>query len=69
MAGSTVSLKEIEKARAERRKQVKAGLSSRAAVVEQFIAVHQEEVSLLQRPAPEPVEMGARPRLKRYFNE
>jgi putative transposase len=69
LAGSTVSLKEIEKARAERRKQVKAGLSSRAAVVEQFIAVHQEEASLLQRPAPEPVEMGARPRLKRYFNE
>jgi hypothetical protein len=26
-------------------------------------------VSLLQRPAPEPVEMGARPRLKRYVNE
>jgi putative transposase len=69
LAGSTVSLKEIEKARAERRKQVKAGLSSRAAVVEQFIAVHQEEASLPQRPAPEPVEMGARPRLKRYFNE
>ena len=69
LAGSTVSLKEIEKARAERRKQVKAGLSSRAAVVEQFIAVYQEEASLPQRPAPEPVEMGARPRLKRYFNE
>ncbi len=69
LAGSTVSLKEIEKARAERRKQVKAGLSSRAAVVEQFIAVHQEEASLPQRPAPSPVETGARPRLKRYFNE
>jgi len=69
LAGSTVSLKEIEKARTERRKQVKAGLSSRAAVVEQFIAVHQEEASLPQRPAPEPVEMGAHPRLKRYFNE
>jgi putative transposase len=69
LAGSTVSLKEIEKARTERRKQVKAGLSSRAAVVEQFIAVHQEEASLPQRPAPEPVETGARTRLKRYFNE
>ena len=69
LAGSTVSLKEIEKARAERRKQVKAGLSSRAAVVEQFIAVYQEEASLPQRPAPAPVETGALPRLKRYFNE
>src|SRR6266566_1275971 len=43
LAGQTVSLKEIEKARAERRKQVKAGLSTREALVEQFLAVHQEE--------------------------
>src|SRR5450755_4730764 len=69
LAGSTISLKEIEKARSDRRKQVKAGLSSRAAIVDQFITVHQEEVSLPQRLAPEPVETGARPRLKRYFNE
>ena len=68
LAGQTVSLKEIEKARSERRKQVRAGLSSRAAVVEQFIAIHQEE-----RPAPrvqvsEPEPVG-RPRLKGYINE
>jgi hypothetical protein len=43
LAGSTVSLKEIKKARAERRKQVKAGLSTHAVVVEQFIAVQQDE--------------------------
>jgi len=43
LAGSTISLKEIEKARSERRKQVRAGLSTRTAVVEHFIAVHQEE--------------------------
>src|SRR6266571_5868476 len=69
LAGSTISLKEIDKARAERRKQVKAGLSSRAAVVEQFLAVHQEEASPLQTSAREPVETGTRPRLKGYFNE
>jgi len=44
LSGQTVSLKEIEKARAERRKQVRAGLDSRKAVVEHFLAVHQEEV-------------------------
>jgi len=69
LAGSTISLKEIEKARSERRKQVRAGLSSRATIVEQFLAVHQEEASPLQKSAREPVETGTRPRLKRYFNE
>jgi len=69
LSGQTVSLKEIEKARSERRKRVRAGLSSRAAVVEQFIAVHQEEAPLPPARDLEPVETGARPRLKRYFNE
>jgi len=34
LSGQTISLKEIEKARSERRKQVRAGLSTRAAVDE-----------------------------------
>ena len=38
LSGETISLKEIEKARAERRKQVRAGLSTRQAVVKQFLA-------------------------------
>ncbi len=69
LSGHTISLKEIEKARSERRKQVRAGLSTRAAVVEQFLAVHQEETPPPQDSGREPVETGARPRLKRYFNE
>src|SRR5258706_6361508 len=69
LSGQTVSLKEIEKARSERRKQVRAGLTTRAAVVEHFIAVHQEKA-----PSKPPVEKEqsldpARPRLKRYINE
>jgi putative transposase len=68
LAGQTISLKEIEKARVERRKQVKAGLSSRAAVVEQFIAVHQEETFLPKTEAREPATVAERPRLKRYIN-
>ncbi len=69
LAGATVSLKEIKKARTERRKQVKAGLSTRAAVVEQFLAVHQEETSFPPPGSREPAETGERPRLKRYINE
>jgi putative transposase len=59
LSGLTVRLKEIEKARSERRKHVKAGLSSRAAVVEQFIAMHQEETPPPQTSGREPVETGA----------
>jgi len=69
LAGQTISLKETEKARVERRKQVRAGLSSRAAVVEQFLAVHQEETFLPKTEAREPATPVERPRLKRYINE
>jgi putative transposase len=69
LAGQTISLKEIEKARAERRKQVKAGLSTRAALVEQLQAVHQQEPPKPETQAKEPVETTGRPRLKRYINE
>jgi putative transposase len=69
LAGQTISLKEIEKARSERRKQIRDGLTTRAAVVEKFIAIHHEEKPLPQVSVPEPPATGARPRLKRYFNE
>jgi putative transposase len=68
LSGQTVSLQEIEKARSERRRLVRAGLSSRAAVVERFLAVHQEEAPTPREPVPEPEPVG-RPRLKGYINE
>jgi putative transposase len=68
LSGQTISLKEIEKARSERRKQVRAGLSSRTAVVEHFIAIHQEEASAPQVQVSEPEPVG-RSRLKGYINE
>jgi len=68
LAGQTVSLKEIEKARSERRKQVRTGLTTRAAVVEQFIAVHQEEEPTPRVQVSEPEPVG-HPRLKGYINE
>jgi putative transposase len=66
LAGQTVSLKEIVRARREHRSQVRQGLSERLAVVERYIGVHQPEP-----PAPpsEPSPPSAAPRLKRYFNE
>jgi putative transposase len=68
LSGQAVSLKEIEKARLERRKQVRAGLSSRIAVVEQFIAVHHEEAPppQIEEKKPEPV---GRPKLKGYIKD
>ncbi len=69
LAGQTVSLKEIEKARSERRKQVRAGLSTRAAIVEQFIAIHQEEATSSPPAEKEQSLEPARPRLKRYIHE
>ncbi len=68
LAEQTVSLKEIEKARVERRKQVRVGLATRKEVVERFIAVHQEEALKPRGPVTEP-EIVRRPRLKGYINE
>ncbi len=67
LSGLTISLKEIEKARVQRRKDIRAGLDSRKAVVDRFIAVHQEAPAL-REPVPEPEPVG-RPRLKGYINE
>ena len=65
-SGQTVGLKKIEKARSERRKQVRAGLSTRTAVVEQFLAIHHEEAPpQVQEEKPEPV---GRLKLKGYIN-
>lgn len=69
LAGQTISLKEIQKARAERRKQVKEGLSTREALVEQYLSVHQQEAPKPEAQTKEPAETTARLRLKRYINE
>ncbi len=53
LAGQTVSLKEIVRARRERRTQVRQGLDERRAVVECYIAIHQPELPV-PPPAPTP---------------
>ena len=69
LAGQTISLKEIEKARVERRKQVRAELSSRTALVNRYVEMHHTPPSAPETAVAEPAPVEARPRLKRYINE
>jgi len=64
-----VSLKEIQKARSERRKQVRAGLNKREALVDQFLGIHYEPMPPPKTLETEPAPVEARPRLKRYVND
>src|SRR2546421_1256602 len=64
-----VSLKEIEKARSERRKQVRAGLSTRAAMVNRYGEVHNAPEPSPKTVVTEPTPIAAQPRLKRYSND
>jgi putative transposase len=69
LAGQTISLKEIEKARVERRKQVRAELGSRTALVNRYVEMHHTPPSAPETAVAEPAPVEARPRLKRYINE
>lgn len=67
LADRSVSLKDIIRARTERRRQLRAGLSAREALVEALLAVHRPPPD--PDPLPEPPPVSAAPRLKRYYNE
>jgi putative transposase len=69
LSDRTVSLKEIEKARSERRKQVRAGLHTRAALVDRYVEMHNTPSPAPKTIVAEPAPVGARPRLKRYVND
>jgi putative transposase len=70
LSGQTVSLKEIEKARSLRRKQVREELGVRAAMVDRYVEIHYPPVpepkTQISEPAP-----GASQQLplKRYIND
>ncbi len=66
LAGQTIGLKDIVRARAERRRQLKKQLGDRHAAIDALLAIHQPD-----EPTPEPSETSSAtpPRLKRYFNE
>jgi len=67
LADRSVSLKDIIRARTERRRQLRAGLSEREALVEALLAVHRPPPDPDPPPAPSPAPDA--PRLKRYYNE
>jgi len=64
-----VTLKEIEKARSERRKQVRGELSTREALVNQYVEVHHAPSPAPKTVVMEPTAVSARPKLKRYIND
>lgn len=64
-----VSLKEIEKARSERRRQVRAGVGTRAALVDRYVEMHHAPPPAPKTVEAEPAPVEARPRLKRYVND
>ncbi len=64
LAGQTISLKDIVRARTQRRRQVQAGLSARAQIVETLLA----EPSTPEQPPPAS-PLPVTPRLKRYRND
>jgi len=65
VAGQTVGVKEVIKARNERRRHLRAELSEREEVVSLLLAVHRED----QPVGPEAPPPDAGPRLKRYIND
>lgn len=64
-----VTLKEIEKARTERRKQVRAELSTREALVNRYVEIHHAPPPAPKTVVAEPAPVEARPKLKRYIND
>ena len=64
-----VTLKEIEKARTERRKQVRAELKTREALVNRYVEIHHAPPLASKTVATEPALVEARPKLKRYIND
>ncbi len=68
LADRSVGLKDIIRARSERRRQLRAGLSEREALVEALLAVHRPPPDPSPPAAPAPAPAPAPP-LKRYYNE
>jgi putative transposase len=74
LAGETVALKDIIRARNQRRRELRATLSERQASIEALLSLRRggEQEVLLPESEPEQQTSGlltGRPRLKRYYNE
>jgi putative transposase len=72
LAGETIGLKDIIRARNQHRRQLRATLAERQASVEALLGLRRGVEPELPFAEPEPVSTApqpGRPRLKRYFNE
>jgi putative transposase len=66
LAGQTIGIKDIIRARDERRKTLRGEIKDHQALIEQYLAVHREEPP----PAlPDSDQSTPKPKLKRYYNE
>ncbi|GHO71551.1 DDE-type integrase/transposase/recombinase [Ktedonobacter sp. SOSP1-52] len=64
-----VTLKEIEQARTARRKQVRAELNTREAMVNRYVEMHHAPPPPPKTVVTEPAPVEARTKLKRYIND
>lgn len=72
LAGETVALKDIIRARNQRRRELRATLAERQATVEALLDTRrggQPQLPLAEVEPPSPASQPDKPRLKRYFNE
>ena len=72
LAGETVGLKDIIRARNHRRRELRATLAERQATIEVLLGLRRggEQEALLPEPEPQSSPPPSdRPRLKRYYNE
>jgi putative transposase len=73
LAGATIALKDIIRARNQRRRELRATLNERQAMVEALLGLRAgaEREALLAEPEPPAANPPTpeRPRLKRYYNE
>jgi putative transposase len=65
LAHQTLSLKDIVRARTERRRDLRGQLKQRRTLVDRLLEVHQSP----EQPPPAPLPAPLVPRLKRYFND
>jgi putative transposase len=77
LAGDTVSLQDIIRARNRRRRDLRKTLQDRARTVEVLLEAHRGNTSTDEPPVPSPLDSTAKahperretPRLKRYFHD
>ncbi len=67
LAGATIGLKDLVRARTARRRELRGGITERAKLVELLIGVHAD--APLPVPPAEEAPSSPTPRLKRYYNE